>query len=196
VEITNVAGRLLNAVAPPDARFFAVEGTFSVSTGAVRCVRVIDGQTGADLWTRPVANKPDYALLALDPGGGTLAYNPMYHGDLRETALVDLHTGLITQRFLGVAGGLGPGGEWFVRLGDRELSEQGFSMHRTVDNSLLLAFRLHAEHSDAPPRINRAGTRLAWAHSDGTVVVANLPEVRNRLLQLRNAANLMAPENK
>lgn len=188
VEIANVASRVLDAVAPLDATFFAVETTFFTKAGPRRQVKAFDGLTGAELWSITVTNKANYANLRLDPSGRLLCFNPKVgHG--AEAFLVDTRSGGLINRIPGTVYGLGPGGAWRVVMGLPHLLGRGYAVVAVPSGTPLMGLGIDFEGNTVAPAIGKSGSLLAWANFDGTVIVCDLAAVRERLAKVGDAGD-------
>ncbi|MCI0541302.1 MAG: protein kinase [Verrucomicrobiales bacterium] len=181
-EATNLAGRVFTSVAPWDADFFAFESTFWEGGHRVRQVKVLDGITGAELWSRSLTNQSEYAELRIDPFGQVLAFTTKYQ-NFAEAHLVEARSGRFLRSISGFSSSFGPNAEWRVARG-LDFQNEGYSVRTIPDDTLVLSLGPDFELS-VLSLISRGGSLLVWTNPDATVIVCDLPQIRERLASLK-----------
>jgi hypothetical protein len=157
----------------PDGSHFVVDG-LSGRRGAVKhSVRCFEMLTGKELWSRESTAEPNLrATGELDPSGKLLTFYPD-GGDL--TLLLETLTGHVVRT--AKRGYLGPG----ARFRSYNFTE-GLALYRDDEGTPLVTLGIDSSFpSSCIPIFNNTGSHLAYANSDGTVLVADLGVVQRQL---------------
>ncbi len=166
----------LVAVAVPGRPRFIVEDWHDGPGGRYQELQALDAGTGSVLWSK----RWDHEVaggLAIDPTGALVAIGERDNGGQKPT-LREASTGRVVRSFGDWPGSPGPGGKSFVReLPDRP----GVSLQNS-DNRILLGLGIDQRMASSAI-FSADGKRVAWGNSDGTVMVADLDEIRSRLAQ-------------
>ena len=174
--------RVLTSAASPDGRFFAVEGFHEVPSGPRRWCRVYDGATGKELWSRPNELPGDFGEMIIDAAGRVLAV--AIESSRHES--YDLATGRQRDVWSAMPACLGPGATLRVVL--EPVSSNDFLRMPTLrrDREEILARFLSDEGVTlSSPIFSPDGRFLAYGHTDGTVTVCDLEQIRRRLAENR-----------
>jgi WD40 repeat protein len=184
-EITQFNRHFLDAVAAPDGAWFIVEGVHDGPDGLRRSIKAFDGITGAERWSVASRKTAPAGTLVLDADGNHLAV----HLDNGEGGqLLNAASGQIREALPRYPVCMSPAIEYLVELGPQASSgqERDFGLLRRGD----LKPRLILGPDTVPafrPAFSRTGHLLAWSNADGTVSVADLPQVQQRLAEVRLA---------
>jgi hypothetical protein len=149
---------------------FAVAGENLVAGRVVSHVKAFDG-TGRELWSMPA-----------DDGGSTVAMDPL-------ARFINLHS---SRQLLEVATGkvaaawqwarsraLSPGARFAA--GSQSSTARGVVLHRRADEKTVVILGLDTLVSGQTQVFSEDGRYLVWGSHEGTVLVADLIEVQERL---------------
>jgi len=181
-EIDRFNRHVFDAVAPDDLSYVVMDGVTIDATGEHRSIASFDGSTGRSFWSIPQPNPPMEGSLNRDLSRGLLAVR---FGDKAPAALYRMPDGAP----LGSAnGGRGsPPGRRFAVV-PRRLSDSGRGVLDVLDSRD--GHRLLTLGAETNSRAGHAfqfspdGQTLAWSIDDGTVALADLPELNARLTPL------------
>jgi serine/threonine protein kinase/WD40 repeat protein len=178
-EIGDFRWHVLSAVGAPDGRYFVAEGVAGPG-GASRSIKAFDGTTGEELWSQDAGGKSgSCSLLTVDPTGKVLGFE-----DRSGAVFVEMPANTRLRSGGGLPGGLAPGLRYTAtgRGARWAAGTEGLEL-RGADGTALVVLGLDQEVS-TPARFDRAGTRLAWGNTDGTVMVCDIAAVWGRLAEI------------
>jgi hypothetical protein len=176
--------RALCAAASSDGRWFAVEGIGSNRGGKFQELCVIDGWNARVCWSQPVTPVTTAAYLAIDPGNETLMLFRHLQEEGPRAELLDLATGQRKRTWPGVFWAVGPAGERLLGQGPHRTGRHpGFTLVRGGDGAELAVLGIDTSPA-RQPSFDATGQYAVWGHSDGTVRLCDLEEVRRRLSEL------------
>ncbi len=178
-EITDFNLHVFCSTAAPAGEYFVIEG-LSGSPGQVR--RLLKGYdaTGRKLATLPTLRPAASAsgLNFCDPTGNLLAvYNNLE--SVEEITLFEMPACREVGKLAACPLGLSPGGAYFA------VSGGGLLLFRRGDATPIVVFDEGQSLPVVRLQFDAVGDQLAWGRQDGTVVVADLPQVQRRLAELR-----------
>jgi WD40 repeat protein len=176
--------RVLCAAVSGDGRWFAVEGHGRSRQGKFQELCVLDGWKARVQWSRPVTPMTDAAYFAFDPRGEELILFRQLHVQGPRADLLNPATGERRRTWPGVFWALGPGGERLLGEGPHRTSlYPGFTLVRGSDGAALVVLGIDSS-STRVPSFDPSGRFAVWGHTDGTVRLCDLEEVRQRLSEL------------
>jgi eukaryotic-like serine/threonine-protein kinase len=177
-EITDFNWHVLCAAASPTGQHFAIEG-LAGSRGRLRRVLKVFDATGRELAALPTPRTADEstAMLVFEPTGKLLGVFTTTTG-LAEMTLFEMPA-CREVRKLGFSPLCFSPGEVYYGV-----SGPGLALLGHGKSEPLVVFDPNQSLPTVQPQFDATGTRLAWGRTDGTVVVADLPEVRRRLAEL------------
>ena len=171
-----------NTASAPNGDYFVVVGR-RMGTNLNGTYRVIDSRDGRQLLEIPTQTKYDLCYPTLDPSGRFLPCPPDARGRMRVLRLPggDM-VGEVDHKpdADGILQVVGPSGTLFAGKLDRggcllfDSSRKERALRLGMDSRMVLG-----------PEFSPDGKRLAWGTEDGTVMVADLDEVRRRLKELQ-----------
>ncbi|MFI5459937.1 MAG: WD40 repeat domain-containing serine/threonine-protein kinase [Isosphaerales bacterium] len=181
-EIDRFNRHVFDAVAPDDLSYVVIDGVTIDATGEHRSIACFDGSTGRSLWSIPQPNPPMTGSLNHDPSRRLLA---VQFGDKAPAAIYRMPDGTP----LGTANGWrgsAPGRHFAVMT--RGLSDSGRGVLDVLDagdgRRLLTLGAETLSKAGHAFQLSPDGQTLAWSLEDGTVALADLPELNARLTPL------------
>ena len=176
--ITDFNLHVFCAAAAPAGEYFVIEG-LSGTPGQVRRLLKAYDAAGRELATlptlRPAASQS--GLQFCDPTGNLLAvYNNLE--SIEEITLFEMPACREAGKLAANPLGLSPGGAYHA------VSGSGLLLFRRRDATPVVVFDEGQSLPVVRLQFDAAGDQLAWGRQDGTVVVADLPEVQRRLAEL------------
>jgi WD40 repeat protein len=183
VAITNFPARVMDAVAPADGRFLVVSGTSAAGPPAEHAIIAFDGETGAELWRWPGVPTPICGWLALDRTGRFLAVN---FDAANEAQLVDT-TSWTIRALSSRADALAPEARLYAGRSGRPVPRSGCAVFAQEGQSPLVTLGIDFQTRGYYPAFSPDGTRVAWANSEGHVLLSDLTEVRRLLASVQLA---------
>jgi serine/threonine protein kinase/WD40 repeat protein len=181
-ERTDFGRYVFTAEAAPDGSFFVAEG-YGGPQGKDRAIKAFAGLTGKVIWEVRSQRSAAGSLLRLDPTGKLLLHyrHDRMPPDLPQKYLAGLPSGRLVGTVPDDYHTLGPAARLF---GFHDTSGRGFTLYREGDSTPLVTLNADVPTSSVFDSFNRAGTHVAWGNADGTVSVADIPEVQHRLAAL------------
>jgi WD40 repeat protein len=179
-EIPDFNRQVFSNRAAPDGSCFVVEGIREDGKGVRRSLKAIDAATGAEWWSRTLARTVPSGVQSVDPTGRIL-YAQL--GDPSEAGtLLDLRSGVTLETVSPAQHGLGPGARLVVtpRPAEPSDTQPGYALWRRGEGSPLVILGIDGGYS-CWPQFSRDGRLLAWGNAEGTVTVAQLDRVQERL---------------
>lgn len=173
-----------NTASAPNGDYFVVSGR-RMGTNLNGIYRVISCRDGRQLLEIPTQTEMKICWPALDPNGRFLPCPPDARGRMRVLRLPggDLVDEVDHQPDgAGPLQAIGPTGTLFAGKLERggcqlfDSSRKDHALRLGMDSRMVLG-----------PEFSPDGSRLAWGTEDGTVLVAELDEVRRRLRQLQTS---------
>jgi hypothetical protein len=180
-EITEFPSGIEFPAAPTDGRFFGMIGYYGPSGETAR-INVYDGVTGKEIWASEPETRMhggDRPLIVFDPKGRYLMIG-RYGKSSGQTTSVEMPSGKLLRQ-----AEYGPvwRAAWSLDMPYRTEARSGaLGLFRPEDKDPVLLFGI-----DTPTmgqRFFATGTRYAWGNADGTVHVADIPEVQRRLARI------------
>jgi hypothetical protein len=177
-EITEFNWHVFTTAAPPRGQWFVVEGLAGSKGQLRRLLKVFDA-TGRELAPLPTAREAESQTAAhlCDPTGSLLSVMTGKEG-VGEMTLFEMPSCRVVDKIDFFPRCLSPGGKYFGVGGP------GFSLFRRGESEPVVVFDENESSIAVQAQFDATGTRLAWGRTDGTVVVADLPEVQRRLAEL------------
>jgi serine/threonine protein kinase/WD40 repeat protein len=169
-EIMHFDSHVFSAAISPDGSHVVAAG---LARAKDRSVRIYDGNTGKEVGTLPVNETGGPPFVRLDETGKMLSYG-LIDGD--QTALVDFPSGKM-KGIIPSHWTLGPGANYWV--GGLPADQPGWILVRRRDDRRLFTFGI--DSSVSAGAFSAEGERLVWGHTDGSVVVCDIPAVQRRL---------------
>jgi WD40 repeat protein len=176
-EIAELNAHVFFTEASLDGSIFAVQGMYDGPKRKRFLVKVFDGPTGKELWSREVFMGDNGGRLVIDPSGGVLAYRANTV-DSSQATLVRASTGEPYDFCADIPYALSPQARYWVT------AEDACRLFRLGEQTPLIGLGIDKPMISEEARFNRAGTQLAWGNTDGTVTVCDLEQVRRRLEEL------------
>jgi WD40 repeat protein len=173
-------GRIFDSCLSNDGQVLAVCGSQFRTNFQNHVLKVINPQTGQELWSLLDPNKGDGEGLCLDAAGRLLACGS---GASRGTDFFEIPSGRLTGHFDRGVGSISPAGMWLayrpgyiepivgVRVWRRESPQQSVVLGAGLQGPADAAF-------------SPDGRYIAWGTTDGTVMVAEMVQVFQRMEQL------------
>lgn len=161
-----------------DGRYYVVAGSHEAPDGRYRAIKVIDGTTGAELWSIRYAfeEKSGEAIAVVNSGRDVIAW--LWDGPDLKCSLLDVETGKELRRLDRILGSPDPAWTTFVGRGPElpgpSLEDSDGRRLLTLGIDYRMTSRRHGPFSPD-------GRRVAWGNADGSVMVADLEEIRDRL---------------
>jgi WD40 repeat protein len=184
-EIADFSKLVYTADVAPTGEYLIVDG-IGGPNGDARLVRAYD-LTGKLVRSLPTSNTAAFGGMAFDETGKRAAVMLSDHATVGNTNLIDLPSGIMAHSLadppfcMATATDLHAAG---IRLNNRYLPDRlGLTLFQTRSETPLITFDLDVE-SPADAVFGPQGTLLAWGQRDGTLCIANLPEVKERLGQI------------
>ena len=175
--------RIFSSAASPDGRFFAVEGVHDGPSGPRRRLRVFDGTTGMERWSRANEVPGGFGAMAIDSAGQILAIMTKIGPYSSET--FDLADGRPRGSWPGNGAILGPGAVLWALVEPVSLDGLFASpVLRRGRNEILARFPSDEGVTPLSTVFSPDGRHMAYGHDDGTVTVCDLEEVRHRLSEV------------
>ena len=186
-EITEFDTYVEHIAATPDAAYFAVTGTSTMTGERTRLIHLHDGLTGKQIGAIPTKFPPGSApsIMRFDPKGSRLHVFRDIH-DLGRADLFEIpslkHMGFAANLLTVNAGG----SRWVSLLTNPANARQEFIL-REQDRALpLLTIVRDVRFSGAEGmKFSPDGNQIVWGNHDGTVTVCDLNEVQKRLAPIR-----------
>lgn len=175
--VFSVAGR-------DDASWFAAEGLHArPGQPDRRKVKVFDGATGREMWSRDLATTYKFGSLFADSAGRRLMFRP--EDKMEVVRLLDLATSTETEHALPLPpSGLHPDGQHWLSPGGFGPRPPGMSLVRSDHPAVVVRLGLDQVASSRDSTFSSDGAHAAWGNIDGTVTLCDLAEVRRRLAEL------------
>jgi len=172
-------------VTPTDGRFIAFVGYRGHGANKSRVVEVIDSVTQKEIWSGFQSEKPEGRLvLNLDRTGRYLSiieHKPPPEGD--RGTLVELPSGkLLGPVDPSYAARWSPAMTYWINGSSEEFWGK-LALIRRGEKKPLVVLGIDVRSSGFH-HFNAAGTLYAWGNEDGTVNVADIPEVNRRLTSI------------
>lgn len=163
------------AASSPNGQFFVVEGEALEQGRWHRYIKAFDGFSGKSCWRIDSERTDAFTLLPASPADELVALRTNAVKD--DALLVELSTGRPIAKLQTVPSAVSSkSGLYAVITGDiRQVNI--FSMTNTPP---LISLGVESELSNAA-QFDSTGDQLAWGNGDGTIMVCNLKEVRERL---------------
>jgi WD40 repeat protein len=178
VEFRGFNRRVFGAVAHPEGRIFVVAGWHDGPDGRYRGIKALDWMTGGELWSMRYGTLDEQHESLVIEGAGDLATVRSWDGSKTRVSLLDITTGKELCRLDRPQGVHSPDWRYAVRAAS---GWQGISLHDR-DDRLLVTLGIDRKMASAIIRpFSSDGRRLAWGNADGSVMVADLEEIRARL---------------
>lgn len=177
-EITDFNLHVFCGTAAPAGEYFVIEGLSGTPGQARRLLKAYDA-AGRELATlptlRPAASQS--GLQFCDPTGNLLAAynNPESIGEI---TLFEMPACREAGKLAASPLGLSPGGAYYA------VSGGGLSLFRRGDSTPVVIFDEDQGLPVVRFQFDAAGNQLAWGRQEGTVVVADLPQIQRRLAEL------------
>ncbi len=171
---------VFEAAIATDASLIVAGGIGTTNGKSQRVVKVIDGTTGEELWKRTIERKHQGQSFVLDLSGTFLLLSL---DDSEERQLMGIRTQKPIAVFRGDAGGsLSPGADYW---GNRK--DNGFGFGRRADKAPLLLLGLDLPVTTPFSKFHPDPKKLqvVWGVRDGTVIVADIPQVKEKLKELK-----------
>lgn len=171
-------------VVAPDGSYFAAVGVSKIANELRRTVRAFDAITGKQLVEIGIKHGPWHSGISIDPLGTFLAYQPE---DSELWALVEMPSGKALGNERGRWNVFGPHtkvGTAYAALPNYDAPPYGISLFRRPDPEPVIRFGVDTFVSSGQYQFHPNGTRLAWGNTDGSVTVADLPEIKRRLAKV------------
>jgi len=177
-EITDFNLHVFCGTAAPAGEYFVIEGLGGTPGQARRLLKAYDA-AGRELATLPTLRTAAHAsgLHFCDPTGNLLSVVTS-QGSIEETTLFEMPACREVGKLVTSPLGLSPGGAYYA------VSGAGLLLFRRGDSTPVVVFDEDQGLPVVRFQFDAAGDQLAWGHGDGTVVVADLPEVQRRLAEL------------
>jgi len=173
--------------APLDGRFFVAIG---YERADKRQIKAFDGVTGAELWSLP-SEEGDFQKkklqLAMDRNGRFLSLQSYRPEESPQLNLVEIPTGKYLDH--GQAGVPSPRAGWESGMpywisGNHHKFRGQIAIIRRGEKEPVVALGIDVRESGNQPYFSADGTRYAWGNEDGTVNIADLPEIQRRLAEI------------
>jgi WD40 repeat protein len=185
-EITDFSKHVYNADVAPNGEFLIVDG-IGGPTGNVRLVRVYDS-AGKLVRSLPTRANSAYGSMAFDETGKWAAVMLANASDAGNTKLIELPGGALTKSISNPPYCLTTASDLYAapkQQQDYRYIEGllGLTLFQTGSDHPLITFDLDVQ-SPGDAIFSADGSLLAWGRRDGTLCIANLPEVKERLGQI------------
>jgi eukaryotic-like serine/threonine-protein kinase len=177
-EIGDFNWHVLSIVCSSEGRYFAIDGLGGVN-GTNRTVLLLDSY-GKNLHAFRSNCRSGYGLLTFDRSQTILA---MLHEDGVRAILLEVPSGKYAGVLPKFPDCLGPKANVWAHRGTPKEWWHGLWYFRRESHDALLGLGLDAGVTSLSS-FDATGALLAWGSDDGTVSVANIPEVQRRLAQL------------
>jgi eukaryotic-like serine/threonine-protein kinase len=176
-EITDFNVGVFDIATSSDGRFFALEGISATNETRVRNILAIKNSTGENVWQTGSTNHAAWGKLSFTSSGAQLAFTANGQ-QYRLKNLLEANGGLPTFDFPPTA--IGPEQTLWAARGDETGAGRGISwfeggkprVNLGLDSEILMACCF-----------DHTGRWLAWGNTDGTVSIADLPEIRAALVK-------------
>jgi WD40 repeat protein len=173
-------GRIFHSCLSGDGQVLAVCGSRFKGSFTNHVLHVINPQTGEELCTVPAPKTGNGDAFFLDASGRLLGYPS---GPGNNIDLYDLPSGPLTGHLVGRVGAVSPVAKWLANRLDPGDSMVGVRVwqRESPQRSLVLGAGLGGPTA---PEFSPDGRFIAWGTTDGTVLVAEMAEVFQRMEQL------------
>jgi WD40 repeat protein len=173
-------GRPFQSCLSSDGQVLAVCGSRFRGSYTNHLLKVINPQTGQVLCSLPAPNTGDWDAFSLDASGRLLGYNKEAGKGMD---FFEIPSGRLTGHFDGKIGELSPGAAWLAYRLDPGDSLVGVRVwqRESPQRSVVLGAGLWGP---ADPEFSPDGRFIAWGTTDGTVMVAEMAQVFQRMEQL------------
>jgi WD40 repeat protein len=181
VELREFNRQVHGIVAVLGGRYFIVDGSHDAHDDQYSTAKAVDGTTGQEVWSiRSGSHDKHNGTLAID-GTGERVIVGIEGGEDGRLSLREVSTGKELRSLDHWPGSPSPDGKYFVQ---RAPEYQGISLHGEDDRRLLILGIDQRMGSNSAKTFRSDGKRVAWGNTDGSVMVADLDEVRARLAQV------------
>ena len=183
-EIALFNRHVFDSAAPPDLRFVVVDGVNIDAEGEHRSLTSFDGRTGKQFWSIPIPGGPKTQVqIRLDPSGQVLSVD---QGRPGECDLFRMPEGTPIGSMMRLAA-LGPRADfWLTRDAHPGANQPSAIVFRRGDTRPVLSLGTEEMTTTASGfQFSSDGRSLAWANSDGTVDIADLPEQPTKAIDQR-----------
>jgi hypothetical protein len=180
--ITDFSRHIFNAALGPQAKYLLVEGIGGPG-GDVRMVRVYD-LAGKLVRALPTTVEANFGIATLDEKGESVSVLTEFAASGAHRASVfELPSGAAKHALQNAPNCLAVDANLFAAAGGHQSMEHGLSLYDLGSSNPLVTFDVI--HEAPPVSVFCAdGSLLAWGRRDGTLCIANLPEVKERLGQI------------
>ena len=166
-------------VTDPEGKFFAVEGQGGRDDSR-HLIKVYDS-SGNEILNVPAEWKGAVYGLMFDPTGKLLAVHVREGG---HAVIRELPSGKVLGTLHYCPSCLDPQKHYWIKAVSRENEPQGLWLFRSGDEAPVLGLSVGMVSTLAQPQLDSTGTLLAWVPADGTVSIADIPEIRRQLANL------------
>jgi WD40 repeat protein/predicted Ser/Thr protein kinase len=176
--------RIYTALLAPDGSALVLDGRRTDAGGSHRAITAFDGLRGKEHWSLRSPKQGPSAFLLFDPAGRVVVVD-LSHDDRDRCGFVDLASGRVVQEFRLVLHGLGPRASYLVRHGTdpRCRFVRGFSLVPAGHDAPAITLGPD-DPVAATLAVSSDGARWAWGNTGGTITVADLGEINERLTRV------------
>jgi serine/threonine protein kinase/WD40 repeat protein len=180
-EINDTNWHAYDAAAPPDGRYFVVDGLGGPDVSHRRVV-VFDPLTGKVLFETTPLTRARYSAIGLDPTGRVLRLDEVGDGRESRSTLLEMPSGRRLRSLERGWSALGPDASLWAALGEPVHGNvrYGFILHDR-EGRHLVDLGIDSQTPASGHGFDTDGHTFAWSSTEGTVYLANLNEVQRRL---------------
>lgn len=162
----------------PNGDYFVVSGLSAAAKALQRSMKAYDGLTGDRLWTMDEAKADGGHSFTFDPSGKVMAF--FHHGtNPRVYSLVEMPSRKLIETRSEFPLALGPGTREWIEFQDEPHS--GIGLCRPGSKDPIVRLGIDHKISGQGMTFSTDGSRVVWGNNNGTVTVADLPEINRRL---------------